>query len=169
MYRTHRYATNLYRHELCKGLRALGYEIENHAHGFEIKGVPQSVIARFSKRHQQIDEETRARLAKGEKIENIKDLRERVAHGNRRRKLKDSTADRLRSAWSAEMQPEERAALRTLQAGTPRPVEKANLAEIVTWADEHLFERRAVVADHELMAAALQRGRGLDFDLAALR
>ena len=88
MYRAHQYATNLYRHELSKGLRALGYRIENHARGFEIKGVPQSVIERFSKRHQQIDEETRTRQAKGEKVGNIKDLRERVAHGNWRRKMK---------------------------------------------------------------------------------
>jgi conjugative relaxase-like TrwC/TraI family protein len=81
MYRAHRYATNLYRHELAKGLRALGYEIDNQAKGFEIKGVPRSVIDRFSKRHQQIDEETRERLAKGEVVENINDLRERVAIG----------------------------------------------------------------------------------------
>jgi len=169
MYRAHRFATNLYRHELCKGLRALGYEIDNHARGFEIKGVPQSVIDRFSKRHRQIDEETRERLAKGERIGNIKDLRERVAHGNRRRKLKDSTAERLRSAWSREMRSEELAALRTLQAVRPHPAEKADLTGIVAWADQHLFERRAVVHDHELMAAALERGRGMDFDLPALR
>ena len=169
MYRAHRFATNFYRHELCKGLRALGYEIENHARGFEIKGVPQSIITRFSKRHRQIDEETRERLAKGEKVGNIKDLRERVAHGNRRRKMKDSTADRLRSAWSGEMQSEELAALRTLQAVMPCLVQKADLAGIVAWADQHLFERRAVVHDHELMAAALERGRGEDFDLGALR
>ena len=169
MYRAHRFATNFYRHELCKGLRALGYEIENHARGFEIKGVPQSVIARFSKRHRQIDEETRVRLAKGEKVGSIKDLRERVAHGNRRRKLKDSTADRLRSAWSGEMQAEELAALRTLQSVKPCLVQKADMAGIVAWADEHIFERRAVVHDHELMAAALERGRGEDFDLGELR
>lgn len=169
MYRAHRFATNFYRHELCKGLRALGYEIENYARGFEIKGVPLSVIDRFSKRHRQIDDETRERLAKGEVVENIKDLRERVAHGNRRRKLKDSTAERLRAAWSEEMEPAELAALRALHAMRPRQAEKANMAEIIAWADEHLFERRAVVHDHELMAAALERGRGLDFDLAALR
>jgi conjugative relaxase-like TrwC/TraI family protein len=169
MYRAHRFATNLYRHELCKGLRALGYEIENHARGFEIRGVPRSVIDRFSKRHRQIDEETRERLAKGEKVGNIMDLRERVAHGNRRRKLIDSTADRLRSAWRNEMQSEEIAALRRLQALKPGLVEKADMAGLVAWANEHLFERRAVVRDHELMAAALERGRGLDFDLAALR
>ena len=169
MYRAHRFATNFYRHELCKGLRALGYEIENHARGFEIKGVPQSVIDRFSKRHRQIDDETGERLAKGEVIGNIKDLRERVAHGNRRRKLKDSTADRLRESWGHEMAPAELAALRELRAITPHQAEKANMAEIIAWADEHLFERRAVVHDHELMAAALERGRGMDFDLVALR
>jgi conjugative relaxase-like TrwC/TraI family protein len=169
MYRAHRYATNLYRHELCKGLRKLGYEIDNHARGFEIKGVPQSVITRFSKRHQQIDEETSERLAKGEKVGNLNELRERVAHGNRRRKLKNSTAERLRATWNGELQSDELAALRTLQSVPPRPVEKTNLAEVLAWAEAHLFERRAVVAEHELMAAALERGRGLNFDLAALR
>ena len=171
MYRAHRFATNFYRHELCKGLQALGYKIENHARGFEIKGIPQSLIDRFSKRHQQIDQETRERLANGELVGNVKDLRERVAHGNRRRKLKDSTANRLRSAWGQEMPPGELAALRTLQPAKPGlpPAQKADLAGIVAWADQHLFERRAVVHDHELMAAALERGRGLDFDLGALR
>jgi conjugative relaxase-like TrwC/TraI family protein len=169
MYRAHRFATNLYRHELCKGLRALGYGIENDARGFEIKGVPRGVLDRFSKRHWQIDVETRERLAKGEKARNINDLRERVAHGNRRRKLKDSTAERLRSAWRTEMQPQEIAALMKLQVVEPIPSEKADMAGIVAWADQHLFERRAVVRDHELMAAALERGRGMDFDLEALR
>lgn len=53
-YRAKEFATNVYRYELCKGLRAPGYEIENSARGFEIKGVPTSVIARFSKRNRQI-------------------------------------------------------------------------------------------------------------------
>jgi conjugative relaxase-like TrwC/TraI family protein len=169
MYRAHRYATNLYRHELSKGLRALGYQIENHSRGFEIKGVSQSIIERFSKRHQQIDEETRTRLAKGEKVRNVKDLRERVAHGNRRRKMKNSTAEALRSTWTKEMRPEEVAALRNLESVKPRLAEKIDLTGVVAWAEQHLFERRAVVPEHELMSAALERGRGEDFDLGALR
>ena len=43
------------------------------------------------------------------------------------------------------------------------------MAGIVTWAEQHLFERRSVVHDHELMAAALERGRGMDFNLDDLR
>ena len=59
MYHAKNFATNVYRHALCKGLLALGYEIENTTRGFEIKSVPRSVIARFSKRNQQINDETK--------------------------------------------------------------------------------------------------------------
>jgi hypothetical protein len=44
--------------------------IENHARGIEIKGVPLSVIARFSTRQQQIDKETRQRVEGGETVAN---------------------------------------------------------------------------------------------------
>ncbi len=67
------------------------------------------------------------------------------------------------------MQSEEITALRRLQGLRSGLVEKADMAGLVAWADQHLFERRAVVRDHELMAAALERGRGMDFDLPALR
>lgn len=50
-------------------------------------------------------------------------------------------------------------------AGAP---EKADVRAVVAWADEHLFERRSVVNDYELMSVALARGRGQDFDLAEL-
>jgi conjugative relaxase-like TrwC/TraI family protein len=56
MYRAQKFAENFYYHELAKGLRSLGYVLESNARDFEIKGVPVSVLTRFSKRHQQIDE-----------------------------------------------------------------------------------------------------------------
>ncbi|OAM91188.1 conjugal transfer protein [Termitidicoccus mucosus] len=174
MYRAHRFATNLYRHELAKGLRALGYEILNHPTGFEIKNVPASAIERFSKRHHQIDEETRRLLQEGKApLEttnvSIKDLREQIAHGNRRRKLKNSNAERLRARWRGEMPPEEVASLKALTTIAPLPAIKPDLPGIMQWAEQYLFERRSVVHEHELLAAALERGRGLDFDLDALR
>lgn len=169
MYRAHRFATNLYRHELAKGLRSLGYEILNSPNGFEIKHVPVGLIERFSKRHQQIDAETRRRLLAGDTPENIKDLREQIAHGNRRRKLKNSNAERLRAQWGNEMRPEELATLKSLTTVTPLPAVKPDMAAILKWAEQHLFERRSVVSEHELMAVALERGRGANFDLDALR
>jgi conjugative relaxase-like TrwC/TraI family protein len=169
MYRAQRFATNVYRHELCRGLRKLGYEIENSERGFEIRGVPASVVARFSKRHQQIDEETRRLLEIGSPVSNLGELRKRIAHGNRRRKLKDATADRLRSSWARQLTPEEAKALGALRTVVPRSSKTADLAGIAAWADEYLFERRSVVNDYDLWSEALARGRGDDFDLADLR
>jgi conjugative relaxase-like TrwC/TraI family protein len=171
MYKAQNFATNYYRHELSKGLRSLGYEIENHLRGFEIKGVPQSLVSRFSKRRKQIDAETCKRIEAGERPQNVKDLREDIAHGKRRQKLKEATAERLRPGWRSQMQSDEVAALAKLSAisATQTGVStKADVGAIIAWADEHLFERRSVVAEHELLAAALERGRGESFDLAEL-
>lgn len=169
MYRAQRFAQNCYFHELAKGLRGLGYEIENRGVSFALKGVPESVVARFSKRHQQIEAETQNRITREGYRGNVKDLRERIAREIRKRKMKDSTAARLRPEWGKQLTKEEAKALGTLRDVRPTPAAKADVAGIVAWADEHLFERRSVVHDHELWSEALARGRGENFDLNALR
>jgi conjugative relaxase-like TrwC/TraI family protein len=169
MYRAQKFAQNHYFHELAKGLRGLGYEIENKGVSFAIKGVPESVVARFSKRHQQIDAETRNRITRDEYRGNVKDLRERVAREVRKRKMKDSNADRLRPEWAKQLTKDEAKALAMLRTVRPQAGKSADLAGIVAWADEHLFERRSVVPEHDLWSEALARGRGENFDLAALR
>jgi conjugative relaxase-like TrwC/TraI family protein len=166
MYRAQKLAENLYFHELAKGLRTLGYQIENNARNFEIRGVPASVIASFSKRHKQIEAEAEHQIAEGFKGD-VGELRTRIAHERRRRKIKNSTADELRSHWEKQLSTSERHALAGL-GGPATEAEKADVRAIVAWADEHLFERRSVVNDYELMSAALARGRGQDFDLADL-
>ncbi len=169
MYRAQKFAQNHYFHELAKGLRGLGYEIENKGASFAIKGVPESVVARFSKRHQQIDAETQNRITRDGYRGNVKDLRERVAREVRKRKMKDSTASRLRPEWSKQLTKDEAKALALLQSVRPQPSKSVDVGGIVAWADEHLFERRSVVSEHELFSEALARGRGENFDLAALR
>ena len=169
MYRAQKFAENCYYHELAKGLHGLGYEIVNDGRSFEIKGVSDSVIALFSKRHQQIAAEAQKRMEREGLRGNVKDLREQVARDERKRKMKDSTADRLRPFWAKQLTKSDQAALDALRAASPRHKVRADVAGIVAWADEHLFERRSVVNDYELMSAALARGRGEDFDLAMLR
>lgn len=169
MYRAQKLAENCYYHVLAKGLVRLGYEIAPSRTGFEIRGVPASAVARFSKRHQEIAAEAEQRLAGGKTTGNAQEVREQVARDARKRKRKNATADRLRPTWEQQLTAEERAALRVLRAVTPRAAERADAAELVAWADEHLFERRSVVSEHELLAAALAHGRGRDFELGALR
>ena len=169
MFRAQKFAENFYYHELAKGLRLLGYELENNVRDFEIRGVPASVIGRFSKRHQQIDEETKKRIEKEGLRGNVKALRKQVAHDERKRKIKDSTAGRLRPSWAKQMTPSEQTALNALRDLKPQRPQPADAAGVVAWADQHLFERRSVVQEHELLSAAFAHGRGQAFDLAALK
>jgi conjugative relaxase-like TrwC/TraI family protein len=169
MYAAQKFVENLYYHELAKGLRELGYEVENNARDFELKGVPASLVERFSKRHQQINEEAGKRIAAEGLQGNEKAVREQVARAARKRKTADATADRLRPLWARQMTPDEQAALAALRP-TPVPTKSSGGASaLVAWAEQHLFERRSVVADYELLSAALVRGRGVEVDLAELR
>jgi len=169
MYRAQKFVENHYFHELAKGLRGLGYQVENQSRAFRIKGVPESLTSRFSKRHAQIDQKTEERIKRDGWQGNVKDLRERIARDVRRRKEKDSTAERLRPSWESQMTAPEKKALGELGLVPLQVQKKADLAGIVAWADQHLFERRSVVNDFELMSAALERGRGEDFNLGELR
>lgn len=85
MFRAQKFAENLYYHELSKGLRAVGYQIENNRRDFEISNVPASVIARFSKRQQQIDEEAQKRIERESGDANT--VRRHVARDARKRKI----------------------------------------------------------------------------------
>ncbi len=96
-----------------KGLRSLGYEIENNVRNFEIKHVPKSVIALFSKRHQQIEAEAQRQAAEGY-IGDMGELRTRIAHERRRRKMKNSTAEELRSYWKQQIAGDDYRALENL-------------------------------------------------------
>lgn len=169
-FRVQKLVEQVYYHELCRGLRQLGYAVESTARDFEIKGVPPETIARFSKRHQQIDAETVRQTARGARRGNVKDLREEIARTTRKRKAEATSARALARTWQAEMGASERSALRHLigpRADAPEPGPDAGA--LIAWADEHLFERRAVIAESELLVAALTRGRGEPVTLAELR
>lgn len=169
LFRAQKLAENCYFHELARGLRQLGYEIEVNARNFEIKGVSRSLIERFSKRHEQIEAETKRRLARGETRTNVKDLRDRVARDVRKLKAADSTADRLRGAWQEELSVAERADLRRLTTAKSVASPALHPVEVIAWAEEHLFERHSVVEDFELLSAALVRARGAEVETPALR
>jgi conjugative relaxase-like TrwC/TraI family protein len=169
MYRAQKFVEHYYYHELAKGLRSFGYELVPTARDFEIKQVPASVIAQFSKRHQQIHAEAQKRIEREGLRGDAGDLRKQIAHDDRKRKIKDSTASQLRPHWVKQLSATDKTALDSLWIAKQHVPVKADVATIVAWADEHVFERRSVVNDYELMAAALAHGRGQDFDLAALR
>jgi conjugative relaxase-like TrwC/TraI family protein len=169
MLRAQKFVENCYYHELCRGLKKLGYEIEANRRDFEIKGVPASVTERFSKRHRQIDAEAARRTERGEPLGNVKDAREQIARASRKRKPEATSPERFLSEWQRQLLPAERKALTALRDKSGSSAPSMSAAELVDWANEHLFERRAVVDDFDLLSAALARGRGASVDVDALR
>ena len=170
MLKAQRFANSVYEHELCRELRVFGYQLRTKENRFEIDGVAPAIIERFSKRHRQIDEETARRVAREGVRGNLKDVRERVAHDKRRRKIKESTAERLRDSWAGQLNAGEKSALQSLVRRGPGPAPKAaDLPALLSWGERHVFERSCVVPEHELLAAALGHGRGQNFSLAGLR
>ncbi|RRJ97304.1 conjugative relaxase [Opitutaceae bacterium TAV4] len=175
MYRAQKFAENVYYHELARELVSLGYQIKNHSKGFEIEGVPVSVIETFSKRHWQIEEETRHRIRVEGLKGNEKALREQVAQDSRRRKIRNAVVEKLRPGWEMEMNETERWVVQALSGKLePKPQDRAivpgrEVPALVEWADKHVFERKSVVADYELWSEALARGRGENFEVETVK
>ena len=133
--------------ELTKALVRFGYGIENNPRGdFEIRGVSQELIGRFSKRHQEIDRKTRELLAKEpEKAgRNINAIRDHIAHKERARKIKDVGFARLQSLWNGQLSSAERVQLTRLDRNPPLQPDapKMTAAEAVTWAEDHCLAAR---------------------------
>jgi conjugative relaxase-like TrwC/TraI family protein len=166
MLRARKYVEAVYYHELIRDLRNLGYEIKSQSRGdFQIEGVPDSLCRRFSKRHEQINEALDALLREKPELAgaNLKDLREHLATAERSRKIRDKNTNELRHLWKAQLTPDELEGLLQLSKGRPAIVVATDVGSIaeeaITWAEEHLFDRRSVVLEHEIWQEAIQHAR----------
>jgi len=156
--------TEVYRNELAIRVRALGYEMRDTAHGFELAGVPTEIIERFSKRRRAIlDAEAELSGKLGQPLSN--NARATLAHTSREAKDKTLEAEEVLAAQRSQLSEEELAALRRLLSpkqpppqARPDPVVSA--AEAIEFARDHLFERRSVVEEYQLLKSALAYARG---------
>lgn len=168
MLRARRYVESVYDHELCRGLIALGYTLRHNTRSFEIANVSPAVIERFSKRHRQIDEATEKWLA-SESPNNVAAIRQHIAHATRKRKGINATAAQLSSQWESQLAENERKFLEKPASISADLGPTPDLDGLLDFADADLFERQATVTEQAVLAKALARGRGQDFDLASLR
>lgn len=174
MLRARKYVEAVYYHELAKDLHRFGYRIRNRARGdFEIEGVADSLCERFSKRHEQIDEAQAALVqAKPELAQaNQKDLREHLATAERARKMHEVGRSELQQLWSRQLTPRDREALRALVTDSPRTEksESEAVATAIEWAEEHVFDRRSIVLEHEVWRQALIHARGENLAAASVK
>jgi conjugative relaxase-like TrwC/TraI family protein len=174
MFAAQKFVENVYYHELTRELVKCGYQIENKPRGdFEIKGVTPELMDKFSKRHREIDRKTRELLERepAKAGDNLAAIRENIAHKDRPRKIRDIGLQKLQTLWDGQMTAGEKASLDGLTAKPSiAPVSSEKICEqAVAWAEQHLFERRSIVQEHELWRHALERARGHDVSLADIQ
>jgi conjugative relaxase-like TrwC/TraI family protein len=170
MYDAIRYGTAVYRNELAKRVQQIGYRIQPAKHGFQIDGVSPEVLKRFSKRSQQRDavvQEMEQKL--GRKLSN--NAIALAVHQSRAKKLKGISTAEVRERQLAQLNPDELEALQKLSAAVSRTNQPriAGLEnQTLNHAIAHVFERKSVVPEHELLNAALSQRLG-EVDLPALK
>jgi conjugative relaxase-like TrwC/TraI family protein len=162
MYEAIRYGTAVYRNELAKRVQQIGFQIRPAQHGFEVEGVSEEVLKRFSKRSQEAKKivlEMEQKL--GRKLSNNEVAY--AVHRSRARKLKGISTAEVRERQQAQLSADELQSLRTL-AGSVQPRRTNSPAdcepEALAHAVSHVFERQSVVPEHELLAAALSHRQG---------
>lgn len=176
MLRARKYVEAVYYHELIRELRSFGYGIKNQPRGdFQIEGVNDSVCRRFSKRDEQINKALEALLKEKPELAgaNLKDLREHLATTERSRKMRDRDVNQLREWWEAQVTPDELTSLRKISQGQSKSVATRDVAavaeEAIAWAEEHIFDRRSVVLEHEIWQEAIQHARNQNISVDDLK
>jgi ATP-dependent exoDNAse (exonuclease V) alpha subunit len=167
-----KFIENVYYHELARELVKFGYDIENKSRGdFEISGITPELIDKFSKRHKQIDEKTRELLQRepDKASGNIAAIRENIAHKERPQKVRDMGLEKLQRLWGGQMTAVEKTSLQKLPSQFQKVTSPISPLDAIQWAEEHLFERRSVVNEHELWRHALEHARGQNASVAEIQ
>lgn len=140
------------RARFARSLQGLGYAVRRTKDAFEIAGVPDATLKKFSLRTAVIE---RAAAELG-----ITDAKQKAKLGATTREAKrpEVPYPDLVGRWDGMLVPSERSAVAGAR-GLPKPA-PARDADHVAFARNHLFERTSVVAERRLMAEALKHGLG---------
>jgi conjugative relaxase-like TrwC/TraI family protein len=144
-----------FRARLANRLTELGYALAVTRDDFEVAGIPEGTLDKFSRRTAVI-EVVAAELG-------ITDPERKAGLGATTRQKKDRTLAwaELRSAWDARLTDAERAALglaHTRDRAVPPPENLA--ARAIEHAFLHCFENQSVVPEKQLLGEALRYGLG---------
>jgi len=165
-----KFVDGVYYHELARALSNFGYTVFNSARGdFEIEEVDRTLCERFSKRHREINEWTQRLMKNNPRLQgrNNKDIREHVAHKSRSVKA-ETPITHVKAIWHSELSESELQSLKIPESANRQSCQ-ANVSAAVDWAEAHLFERRSYVQEHEIWRYALERMRGSDVSIEALK
>jgi len=144
---------------LARRLEELGLPIERRAEGWEVAGVPRTVIDKFSRRTAEVEAEAKKR--------GITDAAKKAELGakTRRRKQDGMDAGQLQSYWDSRLTEAERFALDKVwrsaaTGGEGSPSSSVTADQAMEHAVGHVFARDSAVSEKLLLAEALRYGVG---------
>jgi conjugative relaxase-like TrwC/TraI family protein len=162
LYAAQKYVTAVYRSELATRLQGLGYQLERGEYGQpEIRGYTKEYLEASSLRREQIQDYKREQGLDGSSAAQIaahrtRDRKELLSPEEVLQRHRDLAAQYGHQADRIVAQAREQGQQQTREP--ERGVSQAQQA--VTYARDHLFERGAVHAKKDILAAALDRGMG---------
>jgi conjugative relaxase-like TrwC/TraI family protein len=166
IYERRAYLSEVYRNALARQVRTLGYEIENQRDrrgrdaGFEIRGIPAELLAKFSQRSRQRDRAIEGFVAQRGRRPTDNEVAVLVRESRADKLTEISTRD-LRQKQRERLTPnEEQMMARTRSCPRFPSVAMDSSAPSLEHAQDHIFERVSVALDHELLMEALRHGRG---------
>jgi len=162
MYDAIRYGTAVYRNELAKRVQQIGYRIQPAKNGFQIEGVSDGVLQQFSKRAQQRDAVVKEMEEKlGRKLSNNEISH--AVHQSRAKKVKGISTAEVRERQLSQLSADDRQSLQALRASahsTRLPQIALVENQALNHAVAHVFERKSVAPEHELLSLALSHRLG---------
>lgn len=160
------YLTEVYRNALAREVRSLGYEIETRRgsrgkdQGFEIRGIPDDLLTKYSQRSRQRDQAIEQFVAKTGRQPTDNEIAILVRDTRADKLIEISTAEVHRTQHSR-LTPEENRLLNRLNPQKDLIPPALNSCEAsLEYAKAHVFERVSVAKDCEILAEALRHGRG---------
>ena len=166
IYERRAYLSEVYRNALAREVRTIGYEIETQRDargrdaGFEIRGLPAELLAKFSQRSRQRDSAIAAFVEQHGRRPTDNEIAVLVRE-SRADKLTEISTRELREKQQKRLTLDETQALRAARgAAWFTSVDVDSSAPSLEYAAEHIFERVSVAPDHELLTEALRHGRG---------
>ena len=150
------YSEAVFHSRLTAKLSALGYGIERTRTGWEISGIPRTLIDKFSRRTAQID-----RLAEKKGITDPK-KKDALGAASREGKRHGMTYSDLLAAWGVRLTPEEKVLISKVRYDKSRsgPERVISVAKAFDEASEKLFAKSSVVEVKRLVAETLRFGLG---------
>lgn len=152
------YYEAVFHSSLARKMQDLGYLIERTENGFELSGIDNHMIQKFSRRTQEIDEHARELGITDEK------QKSQIGAKTREGKRTDLSPEKQKAEWETRISKSELLHLqnlRTISQDFTRAAENQESAKnAVQFSLDHHLERKSVASDKEILATAVKAAIG---------